>query len=420
MSLVEFFLILDENSLLYFNILFWVVIIFTIIFRKRYSFIFDPINLEYVAMIMSTSVVFFLYSMDLINKKYLYNHLLSIAFFFCGFFLVKTQKNKKDNLLLVLPNWYWCLYIILSVSHFFLRIIHYYLLGIPLFMTSRLEVSFAGGGTGLFLRLFSVITPMITYMSYYFVFQPKNPDQYFFSIVNVFFLLLVGFFSGSRSALLGLVLIFGCFVYQNGCIEKAVLFYKKNSIKLFFAGLVFALAVILVQAKGGLFGVLMALLQRIVAFGDVYIYAYVNNNIEKIHRVSFLQYFFADFLTTFRLVDNNFRQLGIGFALMDIITGKIGSTSGPNPRMDIVSYINFGILGTCLFSFSVGIVLGKIRNLFLNYTSSSIATKTTVFLFYYLFISIYTDPTAAIGNITNILIAGVICIFSIFSIQYSK
>jgi hypothetical protein len=287
-------------------------------------------------------------------------------------------------------------------------------------MVSRLEVSFVGGGTGLFLRIFSVITPMITYMSYYFVFRPKNFMQYFFSVVNILFLMLVAFLSGSKSSLFELVLIFGCFVYQNRFIESATSFYRKNAIKFFFIGLFFSLIIIFIQTKKTLFDVMIALLQRLVAYGDVYIYAYVNSNIESIHRVPFFQYFFADILVTFRLIDSSFRQLGIGFKLMDIITGKAGSVSGPNPRMDIVGYINFGIFGTCFFSFFIGLILGKIRKLFFDCTSSNVVIKTITFLFYYLFISACTDPTAAISNITNIIIVSFICSVFLFIIQYSK
>jgi len=96
---------------------------------------------------------------------------------------------------------------------------------------------------------------------------------------------------------------------------------------------------------------------RIIMTGDIFMMAYVDNNIELLK---------GNFLTLtlpYKLVDilDLEHVKSIGFQLITNIY-NIEANYGPNARHNVFGYVSFGYIGSMFFSFFIGMTTSFIRN----------------------------------------------------------
>jgi hypothetical protein len=231
----------------------------------------------------------------------------------------------------------------------------------------------------------------------------------------MFFFLL----SGSKSTFFSVLQLFFLFVLYNHdkCIN-CLKIYKGKIKKFLVLALAAAMVVIFIQQGGNFLDTVTYFLVRLVAFGDVYIYAYPNNVIEILPQVNGFAFFFSDLFRTIRIIPETRINKEMGLQLARIILRNKNVTGGPNPRMNIVGYVNFGLYGNFLFCFFCGILLAICRNQFLKNEKISPFLEIFAIVIYTNVAIIETDPSSVISGTTNIILVGFIYLIAIFITKY--
>ena len=174
------------------------------------------------------------------------------------------------------------------------------------------------------------------------------------------------------------------------------------------AAIVVTLAVLSIVIKNNfdVTSILGVIAERVISYGDAYFLAYPNGMIESIQGVGTTNFVFGDLLRTLRLVSQDFVQKSVGFELYNSVYNSIDALTGPNPRHNILGYINWGFTGAIIFSFICGAILRLARNLFYSATNESHTKKIVIILMYTSIVSIESDPAGWIAVAGNLLIFG--------------
>jgi len=161
--------------------------------------------------------------------------------------------------------------------------------------------------------------------------------------------------------------------------------------------------VILVQEDVDLGGALVRLAYRMVAFGDIYIYAYPDATIESLRGDNPLIGLFGGFLSTFRLfpVEQTYTNLGYQLALLTV--PDLDYIAGPNPRHPVFAYHFFGPLAF-VFSFILGLLTQKVhRNLYFPVKRAYLQTLIA-FAVYTALVNVSADFDYAMSRLASTLI----------------
>jgi hypothetical protein len=211
-----------------------------------------------------------------------------------------------------------------------------------------------GGGSGLITIISGIAGIILRFSVYILFFHGKKKDRIY---LYLYLLLFFGFmFTGiSKSAVLGLFLDLCLYMFLDPNNNKGQKFVRKYGPWLI--GLSIGFALILIGLMTGNFAsAFIVLVQRFIAFGDIYIYAYINNNISKVSGFSFLHYLANDSLRTFRLASNDY-AIKVQWDVMCLAYGTTNLTGGPNSRFNVLGYIGFGAYGNLLFAFFCGFIM---------------------------------------------------------------
>lgn len=419
MSYYDFTTFLMENLNLFIHVFFFSLFLIGCLFWKHYLSIWDPLTISVLASIAGFSVVQLLYIKKEIESYYYVHYLLTQIAFWIGFLWL----NKRIQMKIVLHDSkvkyrYFRIYILLICFFLLLNIINYITTGIPIFAEYRLGAVAIGGGFGIITRSLSVIQIFVVYFTYYYLFS-KNKFVKRIASSSLMLILLVSFFSGGKSAFLNLLTtLFLFFVLNRNLYERQLVFLKRYSL-FFFAGCVLAaLAVIIIQTQGSVQNAFSLLLFRIVSYGDTYYMAYPNANIESLTSEGWFHFIFGDFFRTIRLIPSN-GYLGMGYELYDIANGTMGALAGPNPRHNVIGYINLGYWGSIFFSFCGGSFLKLMRyKIFNNYYFSEYKKIFCIF-FYKIAVGFETDSSRCFTDITNFLlfVPLILCLDSVLNLN---
>lgn len=221
-------------------------------------------------------------------------------------------------------------------------------------------------------------------------------------------LVIFGLLSGSRSFMLPIVYGFYFFLFLNRetCKESMVLIYTKHSKRLIAAIIILLFISLGIKNQFSILGIVTTIIERAVSYGDIYFAAYPNGIIKDIQGVGLVNFLFGDILRTLRLVPPEFVQQPIGFEIYNLANNTVGILNGPNPRHNVIGFINWGFTGSILFSFLCGMTLSLGRNLFFNPSFRTHQTRIAVMLIYAAVVNIETDPAFSIATLNNILFMG--------------
>ena len=438
MKIGTFIGILFNNLNTYALLAIVVFIIYYILFHRYIFSIFDPMFFgNIIPSAFATTTVLFLIVMKKIEIIYLYNYMITLFSFYSFFFLygkkipkeasmkftIKHYKNTYQNLYYssmdYLGSYFWIFFVILSSFNVLIQVFFYVKTGIPLFMDSRLTVQMNGGAViGVLTRLKYFLEPVTTFMSFFLLYSSKS-KQRFIAKSYVLYLIVVGFFSGSKSGIINYIFIFSLFIFYTQKTNKKWVYRisnPKSIIVLFFGG-IFVLAIIHIQQKGDFIGTLNHLILRFAAYGDGYVYAYPNNTINMVYKPGLLKFIFGDFLYTFRLL--NGRPIGFGFELSNIVYNVTNSITGPNPRFNLVGYAYFGFWGSILLSLISGALFTFGRNILISALNKNPSYIIFAYFISGLVTSIESDICNVISNITtNLFLQIMFFIFIYFFLIY--
>jgi hypothetical protein len=356
---------------------------------------------------MGFSVVLLLWIEKKIDSYYFYQYIFSqIAFFIAFLSGSKTVKMKNHlSTMPVLTNRHRYIYIYIATIYIISNLVVYKISGIPIFKESRLAAVMVGGGFGVFIRIISIYDPLVSYLTFHFLFMEKNKKFKIFPVFMLLVIIVVGVLSGSRSSFLGTIQNLFLYLFLNreyfgDIIEKL----KKFQIPIMLLSAVGAISIIILQTRGSIETAFNALIFRIVGFGDVYYLSYPNNIIDLLSGTNIFIVLFGDMFRMLRILPEYFKPPGIGFEIYNLANKTVDVLAGPNPRHNIYGYVNFGFVGSLWFSFFCGVILNVLRGSFLTNKDKSLDKKMVIYLLYLTAIKIETDPPAFIAGSNNIII----------------
>jgi oligosaccharide repeat unit polymerase len=411
MSYFDFALFLDKHLDEYFLCLFFSVILYGIIFYKKIFSIFDPFTLSVFGSMMGFSVVLFLKKTDVINDYYFYQYIFSQISLWAGFFIFNTKPirisnfNTNPSIPLIVTNKYLYIYIIISAIYILSTIVRYFVSGIPIFQSSGLNAVGIGGGFGIILRMMDIFRPICLYFSFYFIFADnKNYKYIFFSYLILILYFVFASLSGSRSFFLGIIqMLFLFFVINKEYFGNAIKKISKYQVYIFCLPILAAIFVIIIHSSANIQSSINAILFRIVSYGDTYYMAYPDSIVEELSGANIFVVLFGDFFRTLRLFPSELTLPALGFELSSMVNNT-DIMSGPNSRHNIYGYVNFGFIGSILFSFFCGLLINIIRKAIFNVQFVTQDKKILLLLIYLCAVKIEADPPAAIAYFDNIIL----------------
>jgi hypothetical protein len=278
------------------------------------------------------------------------------------------------------------------------QILIYITTGIPLFMESRLS-AFENTNLGFLGRIQRVIELPIWILAWYNVFNKKYSFSSFFILLLCFCILI---FSGSRSAFM--IVPMSLFLYGMIFNLKIVKSINKYTFTLLLSFCLFAMLIYCIQNRDE--NPFLLLINRLISCGDVFYQGYPLNDFNKINTENILG---ADFLGAFRIRPWTSLPRPLGMQLFSINYGYDASM-GANARHNFLGVLCFGFLGSVIFSFILGWIIGFFRKKFLSIKANDdkIIGKILWTIFYVNACNLETDATMFISFCVSFIIT---CIF---------
>ena len=363
------------------------------VLKKFVHGIIDPLFFTILTASFANSIPLFLFVYDVIKNEYFF-YILIVELCLWGGFLGKARSkiSSNPNELLYGERISRQVFYISLVLFILLKLVSYLLVGIPLFMVSRLDAN--EGGTGALDR-FAYFPQFYCAVYAFSLFQRGKRTL---PIFVVLLLSISSLLSGSKGAIL--VLLYAFFVYHFFYLYK----YAKIKKRYLFILFCFVLCVVILQNEQTVSSAVTSILFRFVANGDVYWMAFPNSIIENIHVQDILKHLFSGILGPLRLVPYEDMEPAIGLQLEWTLYPQYeGISMGPNARMPVLSYVYFGWLG-CLFAFVIGRIGAILMYSFSALFPRSLLTAAFSGYCYVVVQSIFTDVCLFVSNIFNVIL----------------
>lgn len=358
MTYEYFRLLFIENLVFNLLVTFITITIVLLIYKKHIYSLFDPLLFFLILSSAGYSVVFVLFFSGNIDFYYVLHFLLTQAFFILGFLFFKPVNLKKikpaNNLCyLRITMRVKIIYYISAVLYIGINLFLYIVRGIPLFMTSKLDAMADGFGFVFSISL-TVSLIILSILSYKFILGFKfNVFDYIIFLSYI----IISLLSGARTIFIESIFVLfyvAYFISIKLANPKIMKRFNKIGIKLFLVTLVSLFTLLFFISDEN---PIMTIIFRIIMTGDVFMMAYVDNNIE------ILEGNFLNLILPYKLAGllNLEHVLVVGRQLMTIVYLE-DINSGPNNRHNILGYISFGYYGSLIFSLLLGMLVGFFRN----------------------------------------------------------
>ena len=355
MEIIEFYSdVFLPNAELYALCLILMCIPALFIYKQLRTSIIDPLAIQLFSAIFANVIPVFLFITGNCSEQNFWYFVFSESCFWLGIVIFVKRKSsfleKELQGERIIEQY---LFVYFTVIFFLIQAFTYIEFGIPAFMMNRNQVYAGSGGYGIlaYIKHFPSL-----YMLMYIMDKilRKRIKKIYIIILILYFLTLL--LDGSRGSILQLFYIY--FFYYA--------FYLKRlpKIKLKYLAIVplFAVAAISFQARSEGSSVL-AFGERVVAFGDVYYFAYPNEVINTIKLPDPILHLLSPILRPFRIVDYTLDQaMPIGSKVLYAMNPQyevVEIMSAPNSRIPVSTWIYFRWPGV-LFSFCVGLFISFI------------------------------------------------------------
>jgi hypothetical protein len=417
MRTFEFYLLFSEHTVLYLFLWAVIFIVYRLLFWKTVKSIFDPI---YFTVIFTNSIctanVIFLSVLCEIRYYYTYAYLLSECALIAGILLLSRQQPVIDQSPAVRTsvqrlNFGIFLSIGLAICANF---IIYAERGIPILLESRNDSSGGGSGFGLLTRLSDTATSI--FVLFYFakskITASRNSkiDHLLFCISIVF-----GLLNGYKAFFI--YYLFAFFITRGRTKTNS----KKRDLLTILSGsaVIFALFAVVFDSTD--FGIIFPLLMsRVLASGDVYYMAFVNDTINVLPSQTFFYQLFGALLASFRLISWDQGPLNYGYVINEVVN-KNSLLLGPTFRYNVLwLLLTKSIFLTTLLSLLVGLVIGAFNRALYGRTKLNFTFLFLAFVYYRSFILIL-GPDHGISNIfLSVSILALIYAVVLFPLPYKK
>lgn len=421
MNYYDFFVLAEDNiiSLLLFSLGF--VVLYLMLYRKYFLSVFDPMFTVFVASGLANAIVFYLYYLNQIRAYYFYSFIVTEIAFIAGYFVFKPIKDfdsflklnilQKDtkfyDLNFITVMFYWS-----SFFHVFSQLLTYYVVGLPIFMESRLTTYSGGSGFGLFGRLLDISSGMGMFLLFYRMFYTKTElSGKIYNYIYLVFIIFALIVSGNKTNLLFLIwylFVLNIFMVKmrGNLITSQIKKIQKYQKIILFSAILLVFLVIAIQLstngiEANLSSSLLVLGRRIISFGDIYYLTLPNDLIVQLNdsKGAFLQ-LFKDPLGMFRIVPWTSLPQDNGFAVTSLHYGDL--PSGPNPRYNYFAMLYFGTFGQVTYCFILGMFLSFLRNKLFYILPKNIFFGAIYAMLYFNIIYAFQDMPTMILKLTSI------------------
>ena len=345
------------------------------IFRRYVYSIFDPFMLIVLSLIFYSIDIFFMYHLDAISDYYFYHFVFSQILFYTGIMLIKPIKLNR--LVALSTNKSICSDLLAEKSLYYLssgifvlsQIASFVIIGIPLFMETRLMAYAGGGGLGILGRIIPVTTTITLFLLVDRLFSTRKRGAIAksYDVAILIFTILSLLSTGAKSSILAivqLVFLYGFFVCRfkeySGILGKLQKF-QRVFFTLAVVGAMGIIVIELVRVNYEKINPLIMLLHRFIQSGDIFMYAYQDNVIEQMYRGNPFVVMFADLIGMLRIISWDDIPNQLGNQLYRFYAGD-ELPKGPNPVHNVFGLFYFGYWGSLIFSFVMGYILSFTRN----------------------------------------------------------
>lgn len=369
MDSFHYFLIVYDNWQLFLLANILVLLTYYLIFKRYYISILDPFTYATFFSAMAVVVPLFLFFVGQISIRLFLSFLMTQGAFFLGFLIIGPikihKKIKKEPVIISgqeirFAKW---LFIIIGVTDIALQLFSYKLVGIPILADSRLSIYGESGGIdNLLKRALDVIFQCYVFLTiFFFYYKSKGSGFKAFTWISIGAVVVFSVLSGSKGALItfgNAIFIYALYSLRWG---DNSLFIKIKKIIYKFGTVAILAAVIVITISEKDTNPFVFLLYRICQSGDIYYMAYPNAVIDKIPTMNWFVALFASPLSLLGFIPREMVPKPMGFFLMEFHNPGI-EFKGPNPRMNVFSYVYFGIIFSPVYCFVIGILTSFFRN----------------------------------------------------------
>lgn len=407
MTIFEFFKLLDENIQIYLIALGIVGAIYYSLIKTIVRSVLDPVFIHLVGALFANTVPLFLYFCRVISDEYIIYLICIEIVFWLAYFIFRKKHVAFNEYKISNENASLGIYKIMLAICIVSYILTYIVFGIPLFKSSHTETFSGGGGWGIlsYLQQFSLFF-VITY-SYYLLGNKQNSVlAKTVMTLAIFFCLL----SGSKSSILVFAFAYFFYIYYYRNETFNLKKYKKYVLLI----CIFPIVSIIGHSGSDISGAFIGLVERIVAYGDMYWMALPCNVMDEVIIRHPFVYIFQGILGPLRLIDYSTSDINLGLQLTNIVYPDLIDTHyAPNSRLALLGWTCFG-WGGLIFSFILGSVFAFIRTRLCSILPKGIVSVILYGFIYTQIATVITDPSLAIGQLFTILIFTVMLWFALY------
>ncbi|WP_377157434.1 hypothetical protein ACFJIX_02195 [Roseateles sp. UC29_93] len=369
--------------------------------------IFDPLFLVILADWFGFTLVSFMWINSDIRVEHFQYYVASQAALYAALLYVKRMnaglRAPAFDPPYALVNWvvFFSLLVHLSATA-----VKWGLTGIPLFNASRLGAFAGSGGLGIIERFETGAFFLLTF-SGLLLWTKFRARATWTTLGVVAWLLVYIAFSGSKGALLSILQVyFVVRVLVSDRSQASFLGSRLGGIA-FVTAAVFSFAVLAVQSQGDFEQVLVNLAFRLVSFGDIYIYAYVDDTMRYINGDNPVIGLFGGALSTFRVIPGDWIYKNMGLQFTEIIFPGLDYLAGPNPRHNVFGFHFFGWWGV-VYSGLLGLSMGWLQAHLYQRAHRGFFAGLVAFLLYFSLVSASGDFDYALSTLSSILLASIL------------
>ncbi len=407
MDSVSYFKLVFNNWDLFFISIVITSFVYYLAYKRYFISILDPFSFAIFFSGMAVAVPTFLFLVDQVSVKLYLSFLLTQISFLIGFNFIKPLKINFNTKIhfngneIRFAKW---LFIVVGFIQISLQLISYKIFGIPVFSESRLAIYGESGGiNNLIKRLLDVNFKCYIFLTiYFFYFKNKKIGLKIFTRLSVFIILVFSILSGSKGAFLtfgNAFFIYSLYALRWGDLSSFFLI-KKFILKFGIFALLAAIVVIMLSEKDA--NPFYFLLFRIAQSGDVYFMAYPNDIIDKVPTVNWFIALFSSPLSLTGIIPRSSVPGPIGFFLMNYHEPLV-EFRGPNPRMNVFSYIYFGIIYSPIYCMIIGVLASFIRNRLYTLLPKNIIGCLIYFLLLGFALNLEPDFQNGLADLINIM-----------------
>lgn len=383
-------------------------VIYYFIIKATIKSIIDPVFLALLGSAFGNTVPVFLYFYGAVSTKFFIYFICIESVFWLAYFLFRKKriafsqyefKNEKPT---------YSIFKLMLALCIFTNLLTYAALGIPLFQATHTATYSAGGGWGLLLYLNKFSLFYVIVYSFYLFHNKRHVTIAKFSLCLVVLFCLL---SGSKSGII--IIVTGYFFYLYYYCHKS--FNLRDYKKYVVLVALFPLLVIMSHSSAGINDAFIGVVQRVVAYGDMYWMALPNNVMDYVVVKHPFTYLFQGILGPMRLIDYSILDENIGMQLTDLIYPGLSSTTqfAPNSRLAYLGWTCFGWYGI-IFSFIIGAVFSFITTRMYTYFPQGIVSVIVYGFIYNASVSLLGDPTLAIGSVFTIIVFLIVMLLALY------